>query len=85
MDDTRTTLLVAERDENTRAFLLDNLAADGYEPLSAHTVARPGGASVDPRTNRRMGPARWRWRADSRRREATPMDVTRTRLAEDRR
>jgi len=35
MDDTPTTLLVAERDENTRAFLLDNLAADGYEPLGA--------------------------------------------------
>jgi DNA-binding response OmpR family regulator len=37
MDDTPTTLLVAERDENTRAFLLDNLAADGYEPLGAQT------------------------------------------------
>jgi DNA-binding response OmpR family regulator len=35
MDDTPTTLLVAERDESTRAFLLDNLAADGYEPLGA--------------------------------------------------
>jgi hypothetical protein len=29
MHDTPTTLLVAERDENTRTFLLDNLAADG--------------------------------------------------------
>ena len=37
MDDTPTTLLVAERDESTRAFLLDNLAADGYEPLGAQT------------------------------------------------
>ena len=37
MHDTPTTLLVAERDGNTRAFLLDNLAADGYEPLGAQT------------------------------------------------
>jgi hypothetical protein len=37
MDDTPTTLLVAERDERTRAFLLDKLAADGYEPLGAQT------------------------------------------------
>jgi DNA-binding response OmpR family regulator len=37
MDDTPTTLLVAERDERTRAFLLDNLAADGYEPVGAQT------------------------------------------------
>jgi DNA-binding response OmpR family regulator len=37
MDDTPTMLLVAERDESTRAFLLDNLAADGYEPLGAQT------------------------------------------------
>ena len=37
MDDTPTTLLVAERDENTRTFLLDNLAADGYEPLGAQS------------------------------------------------
>jgi DNA-binding response OmpR family regulator len=37
MNDTPTTLLVAERDGNTRAFLLDNLAADGYEPLGAQT------------------------------------------------
>jgi len=37
MHDTPTTLLVAERDEHTRAFLLDNLAADGYEPLGAQT------------------------------------------------
>jgi DNA-binding response OmpR family regulator len=35
MDDTPTTLLVAESDESTRAFLLDNLAADGYEPVGA--------------------------------------------------
>jgi CheY-like chemotaxis protein len=39
MDDTSTTLLVAERDEATRAFLLENLAADGYEPLGAQTEA----------------------------------------------
>jgi DNA-binding response OmpR family regulator len=37
MHDTPTTLLVAERDESTRAFLLDNLAADGYEPVGAQT------------------------------------------------
>jgi DNA-binding response OmpR family regulator len=37
MEDTPTTLLVAERDEQTRVFLLDNLAADGYEPLGAQT------------------------------------------------
>ena len=37
MGDTRTTLLVAEGDESTRAFLLDNLAADGYKPLGAQT------------------------------------------------
>jgi DNA-binding response OmpR family regulator len=37
MDHTPTTLLVAERDETTRAFLIDNLAADGYEPLGAQT------------------------------------------------
>jgi DNA-binding response OmpR family regulator len=37
MDDTPMTLLVAERDESTRVFLLDNLAADGYEPLGAQT------------------------------------------------
>jgi DNA-binding response OmpR family regulator len=37
MDDTPTTLLVAERDESTRASLLDNLAADGYEPVGAQT------------------------------------------------
>jgi CheY-like chemotaxis protein len=37
MDDTPTTLLVAERDESTREFLVDNLAADGYEPLGAQT------------------------------------------------
>ena len=37
MHDTPTTLLVAERDESTRAFLLDNLAADGYKPLGAQT------------------------------------------------
>jgi DNA-binding response OmpR family regulator len=38
MDDTPTTLLVADRDESTRAFLLDNLAADGYEPVGAQTA-----------------------------------------------
>ena len=37
MDDTRTTALVADRDEKTRAFLLDNPAADGQEPLGAQT------------------------------------------------
>lgn len=35
MDDTQTIVLVAERDDGTRAFLLDNLAADGYEPLGS--------------------------------------------------
>jgi DNA-binding response OmpR family regulator len=39
MNDSKTTLLVAERDEPTRAFLVDNLAADGYEPLGAQTEA----------------------------------------------
>jgi DNA-binding response OmpR family regulator len=39
MNDAPTTLLVAERDESIRAFLLDNLAADGYEPLSGQTEA----------------------------------------------
>lgn len=37
MDDTHTTLLVAERDEATRAFLLENLAADGYQPIGSQT------------------------------------------------
>ena len=37
MNDTPTTLLVAERDECTRALLLDNLVADGYGPLGAQT------------------------------------------------
>ena len=37
MDDTPTILLVAERDESTRTFLLDNLAADGFEPLGAQS------------------------------------------------
>jgi hypothetical protein len=70
MDDTPTTLLVAERDENTRAFLLDNLAADGYEPLGAQTEqetrlklraatdSAPGG-SASPAGNRELL-ARWR-------------------------
>jgi DNA-binding response OmpR family regulator len=35
MDDTPTTLLVADRDESTRAFLLHNLAADSYELVDA--------------------------------------------------
>jgi hypothetical protein len=35
MHDTPTTLLVTERDESTRVFLLDNLAADGYQALGA--------------------------------------------------
>jgi len=33
------TLLVAERDESTRAFLLENLAADGCAPLGAQSEA----------------------------------------------
>ncbi|MDQ3646991.1 MAG: response regulator transcription factor [Actinomycetota bacterium] len=37
MNDTQTIVLVAEHDETTRAFLLDNLAADGYHPLGAQT------------------------------------------------
>lgn len=32
------TILVAEEDEATRAFLVDNLTADGYEVLTAETV-----------------------------------------------
>lgn len=38
MNDTRPTILVVEDDRNTRSFLVDNLAADGYELLSAGTV-----------------------------------------------
>lgn len=37
MDDTQTMLLVAERGEPTRTFLLENLATDGYEPLGARS------------------------------------------------
>ena len=37
MDDTPTRLLVAERDESTRGFLLDNVAADGYDAFGAQT------------------------------------------------
>ena len=37
MNDTRTTLLVAEREEPTRTFLLENLAADGYRAIGAQT------------------------------------------------
>jgi hypothetical protein len=32
------TLLVAKGDQGTRAFLLDNLAADDYEPRGAQTA-----------------------------------------------
>lgn len=38
MTDDRSTILVVEDDRNTRSFLVDNLAADGYELLSATTV-----------------------------------------------
>ena len=37
MTDTQTTVLVAERDDSARTFLLDNLAADGYAALGAQT------------------------------------------------
>jgi DNA-binding response OmpR family regulator len=35
MNDERSTILVVEDDRPTRVFLADNLAADGYEPLTA--------------------------------------------------
>jgi len=38
MNDARSTILVVEDDRNTRSFLVDNLAADGYELLCAATV-----------------------------------------------
>lgn len=38
MTDDRSTILVVEDDRNTRSFLVDNLAADGYELLSAATA-----------------------------------------------
>jgi DNA-binding response OmpR family regulator len=37
MHDTTHDALVAERGKSTSAFLIDNLAADGYEPLAAQT------------------------------------------------
>ena len=39
MNDARSTILVVEDDDNTRAFLVDNLVADGYELIVATTVA----------------------------------------------
>jgi DNA-binding response OmpR family regulator len=39
MTDARSTILVVEDDDNTRAFLVDNLVADGYELIVATTVA----------------------------------------------
>src|SRR5688500_18001028 len=39
MNDERATLLVVEDDEATRAFLADNLTADGFELLAADSVA----------------------------------------------
>lgn len=38
MNDERSTILVVEDDRATRTFLLDNLAADGYDPLAAGSV-----------------------------------------------
>jgi len=38
MNDARSTILVVEDDRNTRSFLVDNLAADGYELICATTV-----------------------------------------------
>ena len=35
MNEQRSTILVVEDDRSTRTFLADNLAADGYEPISA--------------------------------------------------
>jgi DNA-binding response OmpR family regulator len=35
MNDERSTILIVEDDRKTRAFLADNLAADGYEPIAA--------------------------------------------------
>lgn len=37
MTDTRTPLLVAERDEPTRSFLVENLAADGFQAIGSQT------------------------------------------------
>jgi DNA-binding response OmpR family regulator len=39
MNDERSTILVVEDDRKTRTFLADNLAADGYAPLAATSVA----------------------------------------------
>lgn len=38
MNDQRSTILVVEDDSQTRVFLADNLAADGYEPIPAETA-----------------------------------------------
>lgn len=39
MRDSHPTLLVVEDDDLTRAFLLEHLTADGYDPLAAATLA----------------------------------------------
>jgi DNA-binding response OmpR family regulator len=39
MNDERSTILIVEDDRRTRTFLADNLAADGYAPLAAASVA----------------------------------------------
>jgi DNA-binding response OmpR family regulator len=39
MNDERSTILIVEDDRAMRAFLADNLAADGYAPLGASSVA----------------------------------------------
>ncbi len=38
MNDERSTILIVEDDRKTRAFLADNLAADGYAPLAASSA-----------------------------------------------
>jgi len=38
MNDERSTILIVEDDRQTRTFLADNLAADGYEPLVSGTA-----------------------------------------------
>jgi DNA-binding response OmpR family regulator len=48
MNDERSTILVVEDDRQTRAFLVDNLTADGYAPIAAAT-AEEGLAQIESR------------------------------------
>jgi hypothetical protein len=47
MDDTPTTLLVAERDESTRAFLLIRIAATGTRAATANAQRHPSGTATN--------------------------------------